>query len=152
MTLFVDADSCPVRIREIICKTANRLQIQAVFVANRPIPILKSSYCNSIITAAEEQAADLYILAQAVPGDIVITRDLPLAKQLIDAKIRVINDRGNVYTADNIKERLSIRNFMYELRADGLMPERIRTFGKKEIMNFAHALDYETQRLLKNVL
>lgn len=152
MTLFVDADSCPVRIREIICKTAKRLKVKAVFAANRSIPILKNPYCTVIVTEAQDQAADMYILNHAVQGDMVITRDIPLAKQLVDVHIRVINDRGIVYTAENIGERLSIRNFMYELSVNGLAPERTKAFGKKEIMEFAHALDRETQRILKNVL
>ena len=151
MTLFVDADSCPVRIREIICRTAQRLQVQAIFVANRLIPIPKNSYCTTIVTEAEEQAADIYILDHATQGDMVITRDIPLAKQLVDAHIKVINDRGVVYTANNIGERLSIRNFMYELSVNGLAPERTKAFGKKEVMEFAQALDRETQCLLKNV-
>ena len=152
MTLFVDADSCPVRIREIICKTAKRLRVLAIFTANRLIPIPKNTYCTTIVTEAEDQAADAYILAHAAQGDMVITRDIPLAKQLVDAHIKVINDRGVVYTAENIGERLSIRNFMYELSVNGLAPERTKVFGKKEIMEFAQALDRETQRLLKNVL
>jgi len=151
MIIFVDADSCPVRIREIICKTAKRLQVKAVFAANRPIPILKNSYCSSIITEAQDQAADIYILAHAVQGDMVITRDIPLAKQLVDAHIKVINDRGIVYSVENIGERLSVRNFMYELSINGLAPERTKAFGKKEVMEFAQALDRETRQLLKNV-
>lgn len=150
MTFFVDADSCPVRVREIICTTAARLHIQAVFVANRPIPIPKNPYCRSEITDAGDQAADLYILAHAARGDMVITRDIPLAKRLVDAHIRVINDRGAVYTAGNIKERLSLRNFMYELAANGLSPERTKTFGRKEIMKFAQTLDCESLRLMKS--
>ena len=152
MTFFVDADSCPVRVREIICKTAKRLQVPAVFAANRPIPIPKNSYCTSVITGAEDQAADIYILDHATQGDMVITRDIPLAKQLVEAHIKVINDRGVVYTAENIDERLSIRNFMYELSVNGLAPERTKAFGKKEVMELARALDRETQCLLKNVL
>ena len=81
---------------------------------------------------------------------MVITRDIPLAQQLVAAEIRVLNDRGTVYTAENIKERLSVRNFMYELCANGLEPERTKTFGKKEVMAFAKAFDREIQRLLKN--
>lgn len=149
MTLFVDADSCPVRIREIICRTVQRLHVQAIFVANRSIPIPRNSYCTTIVTKAEDQAADMYIITYAVQGDMVITRDIPLAKQLVEAHIKVINDRGVVYTAENIDERLSIRNFMYELSINGLAPERTKAFGKKEVMEFAQALDRETQRLLK---
>lgn len=151
MIFFVDADSCPVRIREIVCKTAQRLQKPAVFVANRLIPIPKMLYCKMLITSVEEQAADTYIVTHAVPGDIVITRDIPLAKQLVDAHICVLNDRGTVYTAENINERLSLRNFMYELSANGLAPERTKVFGKKEIMDFARAFDRETQKALKSV-
>ena len=81
---------------------------------------------------------------------MVITRDIPLAKRLVDAHIRVINDRGTVYTAGNIKERLSLRNFMYELAANGLSPERTKTFGRKEIMKFAQTLDCESLRLMKS--
>ena len=152
MTLFVDADSCSARIREIVCKTAQRLRVSAVFVANRIIPIPKNDYCRSVVTAAENQAADSFIVSNAVSGDIVITRDIPLAQLLVDAQVQVINDRGTVYTAENIRERLSIRNFMYELHANGLVPERTKTFGKKEVMDFARALDHETQRILRNVL
>ena len=152
MTFFVVADSCPVRIREIICKTANRLHIPAVFVANRFIPISKNPYSSSVVTKAEDQAADTYILAHAVHGDIVITRDIPLAKQLVDANVRVINDRGVVYTVENIGERLSIRNFMYDLHVNGLLPERTKSFGKKEVMEFAQAFDRETRQILKSGL
>ena len=151
MTFCVDADACPVRIREIICKTAQRLQKPAFFVANRLIPIPKMPYCQTLITGAEDQAADTYILTHAVPGDIVITRDIPLAKQLVDAHICVLNDRGTVYTAENINERLSLRDFMYELSANGLAPERTKAFGKKEIMEFACSFDRETQKVLKSV-
>ena len=94
----------------------------------------------------------MYIITYAAQGDMVITRDIPLAKQLVEAHIKVINDRGVVYTAENIDERLSIRNFMYELSVNGLAPERTKAFGKKEVMEFARALDRETQCLLKNVL
>ncbi len=149
MTLFVDADSCPVRIREIISKTALRLQSNAVFVANRAIPIKKNKFCTSIITSSEDQAADTYIIEHAQLKDIVITRDIPLAKELVDKHICVINDRGTVYTAENIGERLSVRNFMYDLQAYGLVPEKTTSFGKKEIMLFSQSLDRETSRILR---
>ncbi|MGP1594969.1 MAG: YaiI/YqxD family protein [Treponema sp.] len=151
MKLFVDADSCPVRIREIVCKTALRLCVPAVFVANRTIPFPKNTYTSLIITAADDQAADSYIVDNAEKGDIVITRDIPLAKLLIDSGILVINDRGTVYTADNINERLSLRNFMYELQMNGLTPAKTKTFGKKEVMIFSQTLDRETRRLMQQL-
>ena len=151
MRLFVDADSCPARVREIICKTALRLCVPVVFVANRTIPIPHNTCTTLVITESADQAADAYIVAHAQRGDIAITRDIPLAKSLVSAGVIVINDRGIVYTADNINERLSVRNFMYELQLNGLAPEKTKTFGKKDIMLFAQTLDRETRRLMQRL-
>ncbi|QEK07505.1 YaiI/YqxD family protein [Treponema phagedenis] len=150
MRLLVDSDSCPAKIRSIICKTAKRLKVEAVFVANRPIPVANNPFCSFIQTGTESQAADIHILNTALSGDIVITRDIPLAKALIDKNILVINDRGTVYTKENINERLSIRNFMYKLQEYGLTLEKTKTFGKKEISDFAQALDRETTKLIRH--
>ncbi|MGP1577239.1 MAG: YaiI/YqxD family protein [Treponema sp.] len=149
MRLFVDADSCPVRIREVVCKTGLRLCVPVVFVANRTIPFPHNTYTSLIITDTSDQAADSYIVQHSQKGDIVITRDIPLAKLLVDADILVLSDRGTVYTANNINERLSIRNFMYELHISGLAPEKTKTFGKKDVMLFAQTLDRETRRLMQ---
>lgn len=115
MIIWVDADSCPIRVREIIVKAAFRLSILAVFVANREIPLRKHKYIGLVITEKSEQSADIYIVECAKIGDLVITRDIPLAARLVNNGIAVINDRGMSFTKDNVNERLSIRNFMYEV-------------------------------------
>ena len=141
MTFFVDADSCPQRIREIICKTAQRLHVQAVFVANRSIPIPQySSCCRLEVTAAEDQAADKYILTHANPGDMVITRDIPLAKQLVDAQVRVLNDRGTVYTSENIGERLSLRNLCMSCAQTVFRLNAVRLLERKKLWSLRRLL------------
>lgn len=149
MRIFVDADSCPVRIRSIICKAAARLKTEAVFTANRAIPFPQNKFTKMVITEAELQSADEYIIYNAEKGDIVVTRDIPLAKQLVDRGIVVINDRGTCFTQDNIKSVLSLRNFMYELHENGLSPEKTSFFGKKEVQKFATCFDSEIAKLLK---
>ncbi len=102
-----------------------------------------------IVCDATPDAADDYIHDNVGENDLVITRDIPLAKRLVTKNIRVINDRGTVYTETNINERLSMRNLMLDLYNNGIMPERSGQFGKKEMQEFANALDRELTRLLK---
>lgn len=149
MKIWVDADSCPVRIRGIICKAALRINRQAIFTANRSIPLPQCKTVSMVVTEATEQAADKFIVANAKSGDLVITRDIPLAKTLVDLHITVINDRGTLFTAGNINTFVSVRNFMYELQANGLSPEKTNSFGKKEIQKFSNLLDTVLTKLLR---
>lgn len=150
MTIWVDADSCPVRVREIIAKRAFKLSVVTVFVANREIPLNKNQYIKSVVTNTQEQAADNYILSLVKEGDLVVTRDIPLASQLVALKIAVINDRGGEFTSENIRERLSLRNFMYEIRFFGLDANKNRQFTKKDVQNFSNTFDKVITKLLKN--
>jgi len=149
MTIWVDSDSCPVRVREIISKASFRLSILTVFVANRKIPKKEHVFIKSIITSGKEQAADEYILCFAKKGDLVITRDIPLASQLVEKDISVINDRGRAFTTENIRTLLSMRNFMYEANQNGLMIEKTSNFGKKEVQMFSNTFDAILTKLLK---
>lgn len=150
MTLWVDADSCPRPVRDLILKTGNRRGLPVRFVANRKIPSTLEFPFEMIIADTAPDAADDYIVENAEASDLVITRDIPLAKRLVDARISVINDRGAVYTDTNINERLAMRNLMLDLFNNGIMPDKTGTFGKKEIQDFANALDREITRLTKN--
>lgn len=147
MKIWVDADSCPVRIRQIAAKAGARLNIPIIFAANREIPVPKGAIM--VVTENTEQAADLYITENSAEGDLAITRDIPLAKLLVDKGLYVINDRGTFFTKDNINTYLSSRNFMYELQANGLAPEKTASFGKKEIQKFSNLLDSLLARALK---
>jgi len=150
MTIWVDSDSCPVRVREVITKASFRLSVLTVFVANREIPVKKHTCIELVITEKTEQSADIYILKYAVVGDLVITRDIPLAAQLVSNGIAVINDRGGYFTQDNVRERLSIRNFMYEVRSNGLMTDKMGQFNKKDLQNFSNTFDTVLNRLVRS--
>ncbi len=150
MTIWVDADSCPVRVREIIAKASLRLCVSAVFVANRDIPVTRNKFVCSVVTSSSEQAADSYILSNAVRGDLVVTRDIPLAAQLLEVDVTVINDRGTEFEKDTVKERLSIRNFMYEAHLFGISNDRLGQFSKKDVQKFSATFDKVLTRLRKS--
>jgi len=149
MVLWIDADSCPRAARDLVCKTGKRLGLPVRFVANHPIPGTDGLPFEMVLTEASADAADDYIVENSEPGDLVVTRDIPLAKRLVDRSIPVINDRGVVYTERNINERLSMRNLMLDLYKNGIAPDRTGTYGKKELNEFANALDREVQRLAR---
>jgi uncharacterized protein len=152
MKIWVDADSCPVRIREIICKASLKRNIPAVFVANREIPLPeynpeKPGTIERVVVSAGEGAADKYILENGQSGDLFITRDIPLAAELVEKGHKALNDRGVLYTEENVRERLSMRNFMTEMRQSGIQLEFHGKIGKKEIYDFSNAFDRELQKL-----
>ena len=103
-----------------------------------------------IVCDATPDAADNYIVENANENDIIITRDIPLADRLVEKNIVVINDRGTLYTKENIKERLSIRNFNKELYTNGIVSEKTSTFSKKDTNNFANCFDREIQKKIKS--
>lgn len=149
MTIWIDADSCPQRVREIIIRASLRLSLPAVFVANRSIPVTVHKFIHSVITSSDEQSADAYIVSSAVSGDLVITRDVPLATQLVETGIAVINDRGYEFEKNNVRERLSIRNFMYEAHLFGISNDKVGHFGKKDIQKFSATFDKVLTKLMK---
>lgn len=145
----MDADSCPRACRELIVKRAGKEGLTAVFAANRPIPGISGEYIVMEICASGEGAADDRIVELAGPEDLVITRDIPLASRLVDKGVAVLDDRGGSYTAENIRERLSMRNFMVDLAESGLGMKRSAVYGKKELKSFADAFDRVLAQLLK---
>ncbi len=149
MTVWVDADSCPRQVRDIVVRAAKRTGARAVFVANTQVPGLDKKFAEFILCPAGADAADDRIVEEARHGDLAVTRDIPLAARLVEAHVPVINDRGIVYTAENVRERLSVRNFMMELNMSGLSPERVHSYGAKEVKAFADGFDRELNRLLR---
>jgi uncharacterized protein YaiI (UPF0178 family) len=142
MKILVDADSCPKPAREIVQRRAEKLNIRIIFAANRQIPGAgNDNHAEMEICNNNENSADDRIVELAEDGDIVITRDIPLAKRLIENKIIVIDDRGRIFTSDNINELLSLRNFTVGLAENGLGIERISNYGKKDLKTFADSLD-----------
>lgn len=149
MNIFVDADSCPALIRPLIEKAAERRSVTTVFVANRPVPVRKSPFLSFILTGKEEGSADDWIVAHVKEGDLVITRDIPLAARLLELKATVINDRGLRFTDDNIKSRLSERDLMKEFYQSGLAVQGLRSYGKREVFEFANCFDAVLTKMLK---
>ena len=151
MTIFVDADSCPKAARDIVLRrgsspTAAKADLKIIFAANRQIP--NCAPAQMILCSSAENAADDRIVELAQKGDIVITRDVPLAKRLVDNEINVIDDRGRVFNANNINEMLSLRNFMVGLADNGLEYERTANYGKKDLKQFADSFDKLITKLL----
>ena len=141
MIIWIDGDSCPRPVRDILFRASKRESLQLIFVANRPIPLKKSDLISFIQTSKEEGSADNYIIENSVQGDLIITRDIPLAAELVERERKVLNDRGAVYTKENVRERLAQRDFNKMLREAGLDDERSSNFGQKEIRAFSNAFD-----------
>ena len=152
MTLHIDGDSCPRAVRELAARAGRREAVPVVCYANRPIPFDPSLPVEMVIVEKTEGAADRALTARAVPGDLALTRDIPLASELVDAGVAVLNDRGALYTAENIRERLSVRNFMAELNAVGLKPESTAQYGKREWDDFVRTFDKEFMKLVRLAL
>jgi uncharacterized protein len=149
MTLWVDADACPGTIKELVIRAARRLKIPAVFVANKYISIPESSYVSSRRIGADPEAVDMYITQNARAGDVAVTQDIPLASALVPRGVIVISTRGELFTEENIGERLSIRNFMQDLREAGGITPGPKEFAQKDRQRFADTLDRVLSRLLK---
>ncbi|MDR1373596.1 MAG: DUF188 domain-containing protein [Treponema sp.] len=149
MKILIDADSCPKPVRELILRSSARTGIRTIFAANRPIPDIGGETAVMELCPPGEGAADNRIAELAERGDLVITRDIPLAARLVEASIAVLDDRGRSYTAENIRERLSLRNFTVELAESGQGIERTGSYGKRELKHFADSLDRTLSRLLR---
>lgn len=149
MTLWVDADACPGSIKELIIRAARRLRIEAIFVANKFISVPESPYLSTRRIGTDPQAVDLHITENARAGDLVITQDIPLAAALIQNGVTVISTRGELFSEENIGARLSIRNFMQDLRDAGTVTPGPREFAQVDAQRFANALDRVLTRLMK---
>ena len=148
-SIWVDADSCPTPVRDIIIRFCKRLNLELIYVANHTIPMPKSDLFKMLVCDATPDAADNYVVENARKNDIVVTRDIPMASRLLEKEITTINDRGLLFTTENIKEKLSLRNFNKELYENGIISEKMSTFSKKDVNNFANCFDREIQKKLR---
>ena len=141
MRIWVDADACPVVIKEILYRAADRVRVTITLVANKPLRTPPSLYIKSIQVAAGFDVADNWIVQQVEVGDLVITADIPLAAEVIAKGGHALNPRGEFYTPDTIKERLTLRNFMDELRGSGVMTGGPASLSQSDRQAFANQLD-----------
>lgn len=139
--IWVDADGCPRACKEIIFRAAARLELETVLVANRPLATPKSVYVSSIVVSSGMDVADDWIAERVDERDIVITADIPLAARIVERGATGISPHGQVYTEENVRERLSVRDFMHELREQGVQTGGPPPFGPRDKQNFANALD-----------
>jgi uncharacterized protein len=141
MRIWVDADACPRVIKEILFRAAERKQVQLTLVANQPLRTPPSPYIDSMVVAAGFDVADDRIVELLSPGDLVITADIPLAAAAIAREGHALNPRGELYTRDNIQERLAVRNMLDELRGCGVETGGPPALGAADRKAFANQLD-----------
>ena len=141
MIIWVDADACPAVIKDILFRAAARTKIALVLVANQPLHVPRSPFIKTIQVPGGFDVADKRIAQQVQPADLVITADIPLAADVIARGGYALNPRGELYTQENIKERLGMRNFMGELRNSGVTTGGPPPLSQGDRQAFANALD-----------
>jgi len=141
MKIWIDADACPKPIKELLYRVAERKKIQLTLVANRPLGYPPSRWISSIQVAAGADVADQEIIRQLEAGDLVVTADIPLAAETIGLGGHALDPRGDFFSVENIRERLSVRNFMDELRNNGIETGGPASYGAKDKQQFANQLD-----------
>ncbi len=141
MQIWVDADACPNVIKEILFRAAERVQTPLTLVANKLLRTPPSAYISSIRVEAGFDVADNKIVQKMASGDLVITADIPLASEVIGQGGHALNPRGEFYSRENIEERLTMRNFMDELRETGVQTGGPPALNQKDRQAFANQLD-----------
>ncbi len=152
MKIWIDADAAPTDVKDVVFRASVRLQLAVVLVANRPIRSpANADLVKCVVVRDGANVADQYIVAHAEPGDLAITADIPLAADLVDKSIHVIDPRGDEYTTANIRSRLAMRDFLDELRGVSEKPlGGSPPYSAKDKRTFAAAFDRALARLLKD--
>ncbi|MEN8259704.1 MAG: YaiI/YqxD family protein, partial [Pseudomonadota bacterium] len=141
MQIWVDADGCPNVVKEILFRVAEKRRILVTFVANRYLRVPPSPYIRSLQVPSGFDVTDNRIVQLVRPNDLVITGDIPLAAKVIENRGYALNPRGEFYTEDNIQDRLSMRNFMEELRSSGVNTGGPASLSQGDRQLFANQLD-----------
>ncbi len=149
-TVWIDGDGCPKPIKEILFRAAERRGVRTVLVANHPVAVPKLANLSTVKVAQGLDVADAYLVKKAVAGDLVITSDLPLAAELVAKGVTALSARGEAYTAANVRERLSLRDWAMEARESGIIagggPPPL---NEKALRTFANAFDAWLSRAQK---
>jgi uncharacterized protein YaiI (UPF0178 family) len=141
MHIWVDADACPVVIKDILYRAAERTQRPMTLVANKMLRTPPSKYIRALQVARGIDVADSHIVKELQAGDLVITADIPLASDVIAKGGHALNPRGEFYTTENIQERLALRNYLDELRGAGVQTGGPEALGNADRKKFADQLD-----------
>lgn len=141
LKIWVDADACPVVIKEVLFRAAERTKVQTTLVANQFLRVPKSQYIAFLQVASGFDIADNEIVKRVEAGDLVITSDIPLASESIDKGALALSPRGELFTAENIRGRLNMRDFLDTLRSSGVQTGGPPALSQTDRMEFANHLD-----------
>ncbi|WP_331774225.1 YaiI/YqxD family protein [Sulfurospirillum sp. 1612] len=141
MRVFVDGDAFPNILKPILLRAIERLGLETYVISNKRVDIGKSKHISYIIVAAGADEADHKIVEMADAGDLIITADIPLADRIIDKNAHAIDHRGALYSKENIKQYLAMRNLMQEIRDSGEKTRGPAPFGRKDAHEFANQLN-----------
>jgi uncharacterized protein YaiI (UPF0178 family) len=139
--IWVDADACPAAVRDILFRAAERARVPLTLVANQWLRTPPSRYIRAMQVQGGFDVADDAIAERAASGDLVVTQDIPLAARVLERGAEAVNPRGERFTIDNIAQRLSMRNFMDELRGAGVQTGGPAAFHARDRQAFANVLD-----------
>jgi len=149
MRIWVDADACPVVVKDILYRAAERTGVMLTLVANRSLRVPASKHIAFVQVSAGLDVADNEIVKRLHSGDLVITSDIPLAAEVVGKGAQALSPRGELFTAEDIRSRLSMRDFMDTLRASGVDTGGPQGLSKSDRQNFASQLDRFVTRALK---
>lgn len=141
MRIWIDGDACPVVIKELLFRAAVRVKVLVTVVANEKLRVPVSEFIQTLVVGSGMNVADKQIVELIEAGDLVVTADVPLAAHVVQKGGIAINPRGELYSAENIGERITMRNLMDELRGNDLVTGGPAPFGTKDKQAFANQLD-----------
>jgi uncharacterized protein YaiI (UPF0178 family) len=141
MHIWVDADACPGVIKEILFRAAERRRLPLILIANQLLRVPASPHIRAVQVGKGFDVADNHIVASVAPGDLVITADIPLAAAVIEKQAHALNPRGELYSRENIRQLLDMRNFMDTLRSSGVDTGGPPAFNQSDRQAFANQLD-----------
>ncbi len=150
MKIWIDADAAPRDVKSIVAKAALRLEIPVKLVSNQRLQTpANNPFVSAVRVEGGPDVADDHIAENAQPGDLAITADIPLAARLVEREVRTIDPRGTEYSRENIGERLSVRDFMDQLRSTGVETGGPRAWGAKDKQAFAATFDRILVKLVR---
>jgi len=147
--IWIDADACPRDVKELVFRAGERLRLPVMVVANKAMQVPNSPLVSMIQVRGGPDVADDHIVQHALSGDLAVTADIPLAARLVARAVITLNPRGEEYDAENIGERLSVRDFLSEARDNGIVTGGPSAYGPKDKQRFANALDRALFRLMQ---
>jgi uncharacterized protein YaiI (UPF0178 family) len=151
MKIWIDADACPSMVKDVVFNASARTKIPVILVANRAMHLPRSPLISQIVVEKGCDVADSRIVDELSAGDLVITADIPLASLVIAKEATALNPRGEIYTKENIGERLSIRNFMMDLRSSGQISGGPPGLSLQDKKRFAASFDAILTKLMRNI-